>query len=87
MTGFTGKGKIIADYTDYAENYRQKESVKSVIKNKKDKFIQIESNYNADIDTYDDFLFRNVRLEYIPEPATLFLLGLGGLALRRKRRA
>jgi hypothetical protein len=26
-------------------------------------------------------------LAYVPEPATLLLLGLGGLALRKKRRA
>jgi len=26
-------------------------------------------------------------VEYVPEPATLLLFGLGGLALRRKHRA
>ena len=35
---------------------------------------------------YDDILFRNVRLEYVPEPATILLLSLGGLVLRKSRR-
>lgn len=34
---------------------------------------------------YDDILFRNVRIEYTPEPTSLSLLALGSLALRRRR--
>jgi len=34
---------------------------------------------------YDDFMFQNVRIDYVPEPATLGLLCLGGLALLRRK--
>jgi len=38
-------------------------------------------------DTYHDWLVYSIYDECVPEPATMCLLGLGGLALIRKRRA
>jgi len=53
--------------------------------NQTNNVIRIESYHDAGNDNFDDFLFRNVRLEYVPEPGTLLLLGLGGLLLRKHR--
>ncbi len=40
---------------------------------------------NCDL-PYDEYSFIGFRVASVPEPATLLLLGLGGLALLRKRR-
>jgi hypothetical protein len=46
----------------------------------KDLAIRIHSQESNEV------LFDNIKVETIPEPATAFLLGLGGLALLRRRR-
>jgi len=48
--------------------------------------IKIESGYDVGNSNYDDFLFRNVRIEYVPEPTSLSLLVLGSIPLLRRRR-
>jgi formylglycine-generating enzyme required for sulfatase activity len=44
------------------------------------------SSYRGDASRYYEDSGAGFRIASIPEPATLFLLGLGGLALLRKRR-
>jgi hypothetical protein len=59
--------------------------VSFTITNLQDTYVIAWENGGGDTD-YQDFVFEVRNVEIVPEPATLLLLGLGGLALLRKRR-
>jgi hypothetical protein len=46
----------------------------------------VGDDYDPGYDAHGAGYFDNIVVSQIPEPATLFLLGLGGLVLRRRRR-